>query len=73
MPGQMSTGKFQLIAITVMVVAGAAYLVFLAASWNQMQADRVVRDRKINDLLDTLKPREDVKADDKPAATVSNE
>ena len=42
------------LACTVMCVA---YLIYLAASWNQYQKDRERRDNTINDLLDRIKPK----------------
>jgi hypothetical protein len=38
------------------VLMAAAYLAYLAASWNQYQEDRASRDSKINELLDRIKP-----------------
>lgn len=40
------------IAMVVVSLAGLAYMVFLAATWNQYQQDRVSRDAKIDELLD---------------------
>lgn len=53
----MNPKAFQLVAISVMVIVGAAYMVFLVKSWEQMQIDRMTRDEKINELLDAVKGR----------------
>jgi hypothetical protein len=37
-----------------MTVMTAAYLLFLAASWNQYQKDREGREATINELLDKI-------------------
>jgi hypothetical protein len=37
-----------------MTVVAIAYLLYLAATWNQYQADRARRDEKINELLDRI-------------------
>lgn len=39
-----------------MTVAVAAYLLYLAATWNEYQQDRARRDGKINELLDRIPP-----------------
>jgi hypothetical protein len=41
-----------------MVLLVGAYLLYLAASWNQYQQDRAARDVKINEILDRMpKPK----------------
>lgn len=42
------------VAVSVLVLIGASYLVFLYASWHQFQQDKAVRDDKINELLERL-------------------
>jgi hypothetical protein len=47
-----------------MTVVCAAYLTWLAAIWNQYQADRLSRNDKINELLDRFPRRSPVTEDD---------
>jgi hypothetical protein len=48
----------QVIAICCIITIGAAYLLFLYASWNQFQQDRATRDSKIDELLERIpKPK----------------
>jgi hypothetical protein len=47
--------KISLYVVTgCMVFATVAYLLFLAASWNQYQEDRSARSVKIDEILDRL-------------------
>jgi hypothetical protein len=43
-----------IMAICIMIAVGVAYFVFLAATWNQFQSDRRMRDTKLDELLDRL-------------------
>ena len=52
-----SKNKIVLIFGLTCAVMCCAYLVYLAASWNQYQVDREQRDNTINDLLDRLNPK----------------
>jgi hypothetical protein len=46
------------VAILMIVAIGAAYFVFLWASWQEFQKDRAMRDTKIDELLERLpKPK----------------
>lgn len=44
----------QLTAFVVILMIGAAYMIFLYASWNQFQNDRMTRDSKIDELLERI-------------------
>lgn len=48
--------KTSLYLCALMTVAVAAYLLYLAATWNEYQTDRARRDAKINELLDRIPP-----------------
>lgn len=41
-------------ATAVMVVAGVAYLLFLAFTWSQLQHDRSARYSKVDELIDKV-------------------
>ena len=45
------------VSLAVVVIAGASYLVFLAFTWRQMQADRSKAYAKVDAVLDKL-PKE---------------
>jgi hypothetical protein len=51
------TGGVALVACACMITMACAYLLFLAASWNQYQTDRTGRDQKINALLERMPAR----------------
>jgi hypothetical protein len=61
----MSSRLAGIITLSVVVMA-AAYLLFLAASWNEYQNDRARRDEKIDMLLARIPAR--VVTDDAPGA-----
>lgn len=50
----MTPQLVQITAFVVILVIGAAYLVFLYASWNGFQQDRLTRDSKIDELLERI-------------------
>lgn len=50
----MNPHVVQLTAFVVILVIGAAYLVFLYASWHEFQQDRITRDTKIDQLLERI-------------------
>lgn len=39
-------------AVTVIAVAGVAYLIFLIYTWNEMQKNYAMRYQRVDDLLD---------------------
>lgn len=43
---------------TFLVILAAAYIIFLARTWNAFQSDRQNREAKINELLDRLPKKE---------------
>lgn len=45
------------VAPWLMLMIAAGYFVFLLATWHQFQNDRLVRDEKINELLDRIPPK----------------
>lgn len=47
----------RVIAVMVMLSIGAAYMFYLLKSWEQMQVDRITRDRKIDELIDAVRPK----------------
>lgn len=48
-----------IVAMVVIVAIGVAYLLFLAATWTQLQRDRTAAFAKVDEILDRI-PREKV-------------
>jgi hypothetical protein len=42
------------VALAIIVGIGVSYFLFLAATWQQFQKDRMNRDTKIDELLDRI-------------------
>lgn len=66
MSDELSTFRLvPMIAIVIIVAIGVAYLLFLAATWHQLQTDRSASFAKIDKLLDRIpvKPAEPQEAE----------
>jgi hypothetical protein len=48
--------RTHLIVMLVVVAMGAAYLIFLAATWNELQKHRAASFAKIDAILDRMPP-----------------
>jgi len=48
----MKDRTVQVIAAAVIIIAGVAYLTFLVGTWNQMSQEHILRETRLNKLLD---------------------
>lgn len=54
---------YPVVAVTVMLAIGVAYMIFLVSTWSQLQHDRTARYARIDEILDTVKLNTDKPAE----------
>lgn len=70
----VTAAKTHMIIAIVVIIMGAAYLIFLAATWTQLQHDRRASFARVDEILDRFPKAEVVKSEVvKDAADASTE